>query len=104
MSQSLVYITAGDMEEAERIGAALVEDHLAACVNIIPGMKSMYRWEGRVESSQEVVVIAKTRSDLVQRLTLRVADVHSYEVPCVAAVPIQGGNQAFLQWISEETS
>lgn len=104
MSQSLVYITAGDMEEAERIGAALVEDNLAACVNIIPGMKSMYRWEGRVESSQEVVVIAKTRSDLVQRLTLRVADVHSYEVPCVAAVPIQGGNQAFLQWITEETS
>lgn len=104
MSQSLVYITAGDMDEAERIGAALIEDHLAACVNIIPGMKSMYRWEGRVESSQEVVVIAKTRSDLVQRLTLRVADVHSYEVPCVAAVPIQGGNQAFLQWISEETS
>ncbi|GAB7022516.1 divalent-cation tolerance protein CutA [Salidesulfovibrio brasiliensis] len=104
MSQSLVYITAGDMEEAERIGAALVEDNLAACVNIIPGMKSMYRWEGKVESSQEVVVIAKTRSDLVQRLTLRVADVHSYEVPCVAAVPIQGGNQAFLQWITEETS
>lgn len=104
MTNSLVYITAGDADEAERIGTVLIEKRLAACVNIIPGMRSMYRWEGKVESANEVVLIAKTRSDLVHKLTNMVTDHHSYDVPCVVAVPIQGGNQAFLQWIGEETS
>lgn len=104
MSQSLVYITAPSMEDAKRIGEKLIEERLAACVNVIPGMKSMYHWKGKVETDDEIVVIAKTTSDLVHRLSHKVVDLHPDEVPCVVAVPVAGGNQAFLRWIGEETA
>lgn len=103
MDVSLVYITAKDAAEAERVGRAVVEQRLAACVNIIKGMRSLYWWQGRLEEASEVVVIAKTRTDLVPALTAAVKVVHSYEVPCVVAVPIAGGNEDFLRWIREET-
>jgi len=104
MSATLVYMTAGSVEEARSIGASLVERRLAACVNILPGMLSQYRWEGSIQTDEEVVLIAKTRSDLVDSLTGHVQEIHSYDCPCVVPLPIDGGNPAFLQWIEEETA
>ncbi|MDE0147742.1 MAG: divalent-cation tolerance protein CutA [Rhodospirillaceae bacterium] len=104
MSATLVYMTAGSVEEARAIGASLVARRLAACVNILPGMLSQYRWEGSIQTDEEVVLIAKTRSDLVDSLTGHVREIHSYDCPCVVALPIEGGNPAFLQWIEEETA
>lgn len=104
MSATLVYMTAGSVEEARAIGTSLVERRLAACVNILPGMLSQYRWEGNVQTDEEAVLIAKTRSELVDALTGHVREIHSYDCPCVVALPIRGGNSDFLQWIAEETA
>ena len=104
MSETLVYITAGSVEEARAIGASLVERRLAACVNILPGMLSQYRWEGSVQTDEEAVLIAKTRSELVEAMTGHVREIHSYDCPCVVALPIEGGNPEFLQWIADETA
>jgi len=103
MDLRFCYITAGTREEAQRIGRALVEERLAACVNILPGMNSIYRWEGAVQDDEETVLIAKTRAALVPRLTERVRALHSYAVPCVVALAIEGGNPDFLRWIEDET-
>ncbi|MDC0335371.1 divalent-cation tolerance protein CutA [Pseudodesulfovibrio sp.] len=103
MPESIVYMTCETKDEAESIGAVLVERRLAACVNILPGMQSMYWWEGKVEQAQEVVLIAKTMTSLVDELTQAVKAMHSYDVPCVVAMPLEGGNPDFLAWIREET-
>ena len=99
----MVYMTAADEDEAARIGRALVEARLAACVNIIPGMRSFYRWQGEVRDDREVVMIAKSRRTLVDALVARVKELHGYECPCVVALPIKGGNRDFLDWIAAET-
>jgi len=104
MTMCWVYMTAPSAEEARRIGRILVEERLAACVNVIPGMTSLYWWQGKIEEGQETVLIGKTRQDLVDRLTTRVKALHSYTVPCVVALPILGGNPDFLRWIGEETA
>ena len=104
MTYCLVYMTAGTADEARRIGAALVEERLCACANVIDGMTSIYRWEGRVQNDTEAVLIAKTREALVDALTERVKALHSYETPCVVAIPITGGNAEFLDWIGAETA
>ncbi len=104
MTYCLVYITAGTAEEARRIGAALVEERLAACANVIDGMRAIYRWEGRVQNDEEAVLIVKTRADLLDALTERVKALHSYEIPCVVGIPIVGGNADFLEWIGAETA
>jgi periplasmic divalent cation tolerance protein len=103
MRNCLVYMTAETPREARDIGRALIEARLAACVNIIEGMKSLYWWEGRVEEGAETVVIAKTREDAVPRLTAKVKEMHGYDCPCVVSLPIEGGNPDFLSWIEAET-
>lgn len=103
MAESFVYITCATAQEAENIGTVLVERRLAACVNILGGMRSLYWWEGKVEQGEETVLIAKTRTELVDELTEAVRAMHGYEVPCVAAMPITGGNPDFLDWIRRET-
>lgn len=104
MSVCLVYVTVPDPEAARRIGRALVEQRLAACANIIGGMRSVYRWEGQIEEDSEAVLIAKTREALVPALTETVRSLHSHDVPCVVALPITGGNRAFIEWIEAETA
>ena len=99
-----VYMTAGNLDEARTIGRLLVQERLAACVNLIDGMRSLYWWEGAVQEDAEVVLIAKTRQDLVERLTDRVRAAHAYDCPCVVALPIQGGHQGFIDWIGAETA
>ena len=103
MSHSLIYITAGSLDEAKALGRALVEARLAACANILPGITPIYWWDGKVEEGAEVALIAKTRTELVERAVELVRARHSYDCPCVVAIPIAAGNPAFLDWISAET-
>jgi periplasmic divalent cation tolerance protein len=104
MSQVLVYVTAANPAEAERIAEAVVGERLAACANLIPGMRSLYWWQGKLDRAEETVLILKTRADLVPALTERVKALHSYTCPCVVALPILAGNAAFLAWIDAETA
>lgn len=99
----LVYMTTDTKEEAHAIAKQLVEENLAACANVFPGVESVYRWEGNVVSSQESVLIVKTSEDKVTELTQKVREMHSYDVPCVISLPIAGGNPEFLSWIENQT-
>ena len=91
------------IEEARSIARALVEARLAACANIVDPMTSVYRWDGAVREGTETVLIAKTTAGLVDALTDKVRELHSYDCPCVVAVAVEGGNPAFLDWIGRET-
>lgn len=99
----LIYITTDGPEEARTIGRALVEAHLAACANILDPMTSIFHWEGKVQEGQETVLIAKTTAASVDALTAKVRELHSYDCPCIVALPIEGGNPAFIEWIAAET-
>lgn len=104
MSQVLfVYVTAGDLEEAERIGEAVVDARLAACANVLEGMRSIFRWQGSVQKGREAILILKTREDLFDELKQRIVELHSYELPCIVAMPIAAGHEPFLDWIASET-
>ena len=98
-----VYIIAADADEAERIAEALVAERLAACVNLLGSVTSVYRWKGAVERANEVALIVKTRRDLFDRLAARVRALHSYEIPAIVAWPIVAGDAAYLAWVAEET-
>ncbi len=98
-----LYITTATLEEAQRIGEALVGERLAACANILPGARSIYRWQGQIVRDNEVVIIAKTRAALVEAAIARVKALHSYQVPCVVAHPILAGNPDYLAWLEAET-
>ncbi len=102
MQYCSIYITTGDEDEARRIGRTLVEERLAACVNILP-IKSIYRWEGDVEEEGEMVMFVKTRAELADQVIERVKELHSYEVPCIVSFPITKGNPDYLKWIEEST-
>ncbi|MBD3343527.1 MAG: divalent cation tolerance protein CutA [Chitinivibrionales bacterium] len=100
----MVYITTKDKAEARAVGKVLVEEHYAACANIIDGMHSLFFWEGVLEDDSETVLIVKTQTCLVDKLTERVKTIHSYDVPCVVALPITGGNPDYIQWVCKETA
>lgn len=102
MEYCSVYVTAGTEEEAAGIGRTLIEERLAACVNILPA-NSIYRWEDTVEQDSEVVMFVKTRSSFSEKVIERIKSLHSYEVPCIVVLPIQQGNPDYLQWIEEST-
>ncbi len=104
MELVVCYVTCGSVEEAERIGRALVERHQAACVNIVPRILSLYRWEGAVQRDEEVLLLAKTRRELVDAVVRTVRALHSYELPCVTALPILDGHRDYLVWVAEETA
>jgi len=100
MSEPLVVlITAGSQEEAERIAQSLVAEMLAACVNVVPGVTSIYRWEGEVQRDQEWLLVAKSRRDVLDRLIERVQEIHSYDVPEIIALPLAGGSEPYLRWL-----
>jgi periplasmic divalent cation tolerance protein len=104
MTVRFAYITCANAEQAAEIGRRLIEERLAACVNILPGMRSIYRWQGEIVTESEAVLIAKTRDELTAALTDRVRALHSYTVPCVVILPVLGGNPAYLEWLLGETS
>jgi periplasmic divalent cation tolerance protein len=98
----VVYVTVGAAEEAGRIARALVEDHLAACVNQLPAVRSTYRWQGQVEQSNEELLIIKTRRDLLSSVQQRVRELHSYDLPELIALPIVEGSLEYLQWLDDQ--
>jgi periplasmic divalent cation tolerance protein len=104
MDVSFCYVTCPSRDEALRIARALMAERLIACANILPGLLSVYRWEGEVHEDAEVLLILKTRAALADRVTAAVRELHSYTCPCVAVLPVTGGNPAYLDWIVAETS
>ena len=98
-----IYITTEDEDEARRIGKTLVEEKLAACVNIHP-IKSIYRWEGEIGEEGEVAMLVKTKAELADKVMERVKELHSYEVPCIVSFSIDKGNPDYLEWIEESTT
>lgn len=96
---ALVYVTAGDEEEALALGEAAVAARLAACANVIPGMNSVYWWEGRLERATEAILILKTRLDLVPALRDQIKGRHSYQVPAFLVVPLDQVEPAYASWM-----
>jgi periplasmic divalent cation tolerance protein len=81
----------------------VVADRLAACANIVPGMKSIYHWEGKLEQGEEVIVILKTRAELFPAVEMRVRELHSYSTPCIVSLPLTNVSEGYLKWIIAET-
>ncbi|MCA1804769.1 MAG: divalent-cation tolerance protein CutA [Xanthomonadaceae bacterium] len=99
----LLLSTVPDRETGERIAAALVTERLAACVNILPGVTSIYEWQGEVQRDGECLLLIKTRKSLYSRLESRLLALHPYELPELLAVPLEGGLAGYLQWIQDNT-
>lgn len=97
----VVYMTFGSSEDAERIAVLLVQERLAACVNLIPKMRSIYRWHGSIEAAEEIVGIAKTSADKFEALRAKVRLAHTYETPCIVGWTIDAGDESYLNWIAE---
>ena len=94
-------VTAPDMEFAEMLAGALVEDRLATCVNLVPGIRSIYRWEGEVERASEVLMIVKSTVDGFERLRHRVLDLHPYDAPEVIELDVRAGDPDYLEWVRD---
>jgi periplasmic divalent cation tolerance protein len=97
----IVLTTAANQEEARRLGRALVEERLAACATLIPGVESIYRWKGEVESSGETVLLLKTGADELAALEARLHELHSYETPEFLVLEVAAGSQGYLRWLME---
>jgi periplasmic divalent cation tolerance protein len=95
----IVLTTCGDRETAERIAHRLVEQRLAACVNILPGVQSVYRWQGAIQSESEVLLLIKTKVPLLREVQSTIVSLHSYEVPEFLVLPISGGSDAYMAWL-----
>lgn len=100
----VVLSTAPSAEEAISIGRRLVEEHLAACVNVLPGARSIFFWEGRVQEVDEAVLVIKTRSERYAELERRILALHSYSVPEVLALPVTSGSAAYTAWLRESVA
>lgn len=100
---ALVLSTLPDRGAAERLAERLVEERLIACANLVPGVVSIYRWEGRVQREEEVVVVMKTPRSLVERLFRRVSELHPYEVPELVSLPAGEVSNAYCRWVRQET-
>ena len=100
----LVYSTFPSVAEAERIGGALVDRGLAACVNIFPGMMAIYVWEGKRQSETEAAMLIKTRAELADAVVGETRKLHPYDNPALVVLPIAGGSAEFLRWIAEQTA
>ena len=99
----LALSTVGKPEDAERIARALVERGLAACVNVVPGLVSVYRWKDRLEREDELLLLIKTRAERLEALREALLAVHPYEVPELIVLPIQGGHAPYLAWLDDNT-
>ncbi len=104
MEEIVVFVTASSESEATKIARHLVDYKLVACVNILPGVRSVFRWEGKVTEEQEFLLIAKTVNQVFDQVVLAVKSLHSYSIPEIIALPIQQGLPEYLSWIGEVTS
>ena len=100
----LLLVTAPSAEVGTRLARALVDERLAACVNLVPGVRSIYRWAGAVQEDDEVLLVIKTRQDRVSELSRRVHELHPYELPELIAVGVQGGSERYLEWLRGEAA
>jgi periplasmic divalent cation tolerance protein len=100
----VAFVTAPDADTAAAIARVLVEERLAACVNLVPGVRSIYRFRGRVEEEAEVLLIVKTRAERARELEARVRAIHPYELPEVLRLAAAGGSAPYLAWVLEETA
>jgi periplasmic divalent cation tolerance protein len=98
-----VYTTYPAVVEAEEAGTALLEAQLAACVNILPGVISLYRWKGTIERGEETAMIVKTRASLAEAVAERVREMHSYDTPAILVIPIESVDSDYLTWLTAET-
>jgi periplasmic divalent cation tolerance protein len=101
---SVVYSTIDNIQDARRIANTLVEEQIVACVNIIPKIESIYRWKGKIENEEELVIIAKTTDQNVKKTIHRIKELHSYELPDIIVLPVIGGLKDYLDYITNETS
>ena len=104
MTASLVYVTCETVDEAQRISRTVVKERLAACTNMLTGMRSTYWWEGAVQEAEEISLLIKTGGNRVDALIARVRELHSYDVPCVVELPLARGNPDYLAWIEAEST
>lgn len=103
LANVVIFITAGTEEEARKIADRLLNHKKAACVNIVPGVSSLFWWQGKLDSAQESLLVVKTKASLLDEIVSLVKEIHSYDIPEIIALPIVGGNQDYLEWISNET-
>ncbi|KAM0863367.1 hypothetical protein ACQ4PT_044641 [Festuca glaucescens] len=99
----VVYVTVPNREAGKKLSESIISEKLAACVNIVPGIESVYWWEGKVQTDAEELLIIKTRESLLNALTEHVKANHEYDVPEVIALPISGGNLKYLEWLKNST-
>ncbi|TWT55780.1 Divalent-cation tolerance protein CutA [Thalassoglobus neptunius] len=104
MPAALVYITTSSQEEALSIAQVAVKEGLAACGNVIPGVVSVYNWEGSVQVDGEVLLLLKTSDSKVSELSSRVRELHSYDLPCIVAYTSVGGDPEYLKWVEDQVS
>jgi len=103
MELCVIFITVPNAEVGEKISRALVEEQLAACVNRIPGLTSIYRWQGKIETDAEELLVIKTRQQLVATIVEYVRTLHPYEVPEIISLPVIAGASSYLDWVKQET-
>jgi len=99
----VVFITCPDIKEAKKLSDILLNNRLAACVNIVPDLKSHFWWGGKVHDADEVLLVVKTKQKVLRKLVREVKKIHQYENPEVIALPIIGGSKEYIKWIEEET-
>jgi periplasmic divalent cation tolerance protein len=97
-----VYVTTSGVNESRKIARILLEEKLAACVNIVPKIESIYLWKGEIEEDSESLMFIKTRKDLVKKLTQRVEEIHSYEIPCILEIELKNGSKNYFNWMDGE--
>jgi periplasmic divalent cation tolerance protein len=100
---TVIFITTSSLDEAEKIGRALVEEKLVACSNIVSPIRSIYRWQGKICDDKEALIILKTKKKLFKQIEQRVKALHSYEVPEIISMPIIEGSNEYLSWLENET-
>jgi periplasmic divalent cation tolerance protein len=99
---SIVYITTSGVIESKKIARNLLEEKLAACINIVPTIESIYLWKGEIEEDSESIMVVKTKSELVEELIKRVEELHSYEIPCILEITVNKGSKNYLKWMESE--
>ncbi len=99
---SMVYVTTSKDLESKKIARKLLKEKLAACINIIPSIESIYLWKGEIEEDSESIMVIKTKSELVEEVIKRIEELHSYEIPCILEITVNNGSKNYLNWIESE--
>lgn len=99
---SSIYVTTSGLSESRKIARKIVEEKLAACVNIVPSIESIYLWKGEIEEDSESLMFIKTRTDLVEKVIKRIEKIHSYDTPCILEISLKRGSENYFNWIDGE--